>query len=291
MTKTDQLERQSEQTRNQLSATLNELRERLRPASLGRETLKVARRSEAARFVTNLGTDARNNAVPLAGLAASIAWVMLNKGRRPGAAPSSGSYGRVREAVGLVFDSATSVASGVMRTAAAGRSAAQGAARSVSQTATSAAWGVSEGSSAAMASTRSAGDRIQQRLASAARTTRRGGRAVRDGVSSARRQAALSAGGVYTLTRNDPVFAAGIGLAMVGLAAAVFGWSRNPVNSRAAGDLTDAARGGRRKRSELKLSPVPENESPIVPGAVAAPRIYGDDHTGGEVNVEKSIAQ
>lgn len=277
MAQSDDLERQAEQTRRQLSATLDELRGRLRPASVGREVLGVARRSAAGRFVNNLGIDAADNAVPLAGIAASIAWIMLSRGRRPGTAPS-GSYARVRDAAGQLFEAAAAAGAGVARTAAAGASAVQDAARSASQTATSAAQRISETSSAAMASTLSARGDVQQRLSNAARTTRRSGQAMVDGVSTASRQAVLSAGAAYKLTRNDPVFAAGIGLALAGVAAAVFGWSRKPVDERAVGALTDAAKQERRR--EPTLSAVAQGATSIIPEAAPASTIYGEDRTG-----------
>lgn len=290
MGKSDGLVRQAERTRNQLSASLDELRRRLAPPSLGREALEMARRSTAARFATNLGIDARTNAVPLAGLAVSVAWVMLNKRRQSGTAPSMGSYDSVREVAGQMLGSAASVAVGTARMAAAGNAAAQTAARSMSQMAIRAAGRISETSSSVAASARSTGDQIQQRFAGARRSTRRGGRVAMDAASAARRRATLTAGSVYTLVRNDPVFAVGIGLAMVGLAAAVFGWSRNPVDSRAVGDLADAARRGRRTGREPQLL-IRESETPIAPQAPLASRIYGDDHTGAEISGENAITQ
>lgn len=291
MAKSEQLERQAEHTRKQLAATLDELRGRLTPASLGRTALNAARRSTAARFATNLGVDARNNAVPLAGLAASIAWVMLSKGRRPGAAPSAGSYDRVRDAVGQVLDATGRVASAAIQTATAAGSAAQGAARSMSQTASSTADRLTEGTSATVASTRSAGEQMQQRLKNAARNTTRTSRAAVAGVSSASKQAMLTAGTAYKLARNDPVFAAGIALALVGVAAAAFGWSRNPVDGRAAGDLTDAARGEREALPEPKVSPIPAAEAPIIPEVPPAAEVYGEDLTGVERAADDLVPQ
>jgi len=277
MANSDELERQAEQTRRQLAATLDELRGRLRPASVGRDVLGAARRSNAARFANNLGADAANNAVPLAGIAASIAWIMLSRNRRTGAAPS-GSYARVREAAGQLFEAAAAAGAGAARSAAAGASAVQDAARSASQTASSAAQRITETSSAAMASTRAAGGDMQERLSSAARTTRRSSQAMVDGVSSASRQAVLSAGAAYKLTRNDPVFAAGIGLAVAGVAAAVFGWSRKPVDEHAVGALTEAAKQERRRKPGLAT--VADAQATIVPEPAPATTVYGEDRTG-----------
>lgn len=291
MANSEQLERQAEHTRKQLAATLDELRGRLTPAGLGREALNAARRSTAARFATNLGVDARTNAVPLASLAASIAWVMLSKGRRPGAAPSAGSYDRVRGAVGQVLDATERVASKAVQTATAAGSAAQGAARSLSQTASGTAERITEATSGTVTSTRSAGQQMQERLKNAARSTRRASRSVVAGVSSARKQATLTAGTAYRLARNDPVFTAGIGLALVGVAATAFGWSRNPVDGRAAGDSADAARGKREAKLERKVSPIPATEAPIIQGAAPASKVYGEDLTGTERLIDDPIAQ
>lgn len=274
MERSDQLERQAEHARRQLAATLDELRGRLTPASLGREVLGVARRSAAARFVTNFSVDARNNAVPLAGLAASIAWIMLSKGRRPGASPPSGSYDRLRDSVVEVLATAGSVASGAIQTA----SAAQSAAQSLSHKAGSAAERISKSSSAAVASTRATADRMQRRFTNAAWSARQARRVVMTGASSLGRQASLTAETGYKLARHDPVFATGIGLAVVGIAASMFGWSRKPVDGHAVSNLTDAARGER--RAVPKPFSIAGSEAPIIPDAPLTQTVYGGDRTG-----------
>jgi Protein of unknown function (DUF3618) len=79
-----QLEREAEQTRSQLAATLDELRSRITPGQLLDQTLDFARESNAGEFVRNLGRDARDNPLPLALMGAGIAWLMMTNGRRRG---------------------------------------------------------------------------------------------------------------------------------------------------------------------------------------------------------------
>ena len=79
-----QLEREAEQTRSQLAATLEELRGRVSPGQLLDQTLDFARDSNAGEFVRNLGRDARDNPLPLALIGTGIAWLMMTNGRRRG---------------------------------------------------------------------------------------------------------------------------------------------------------------------------------------------------------------
>ena len=86
MTKSSaQLEKEAEQTRSQLAATLEELRSRITPGQLLDQTLDFARESNAGEFVRNLGRDARDNPLPLALIGTGIAWLMMTNGRRRGA--------------------------------------------------------------------------------------------------------------------------------------------------------------------------------------------------------------
>ena len=79
-----QLEREAEQTRSELAATLDELRSRISPGQLLDQTLDFARDSNAGEFVRNLGRDARDNPLPLALIGTGIAWLMMTNGRRRG---------------------------------------------------------------------------------------------------------------------------------------------------------------------------------------------------------------
>jgi len=77
-----QLEREAEQTRSELAATLDELRSRISPGQLLDQTLDFARDSNAGEFVRNLGRDARDNPLPLALIGTGIAWLMMTNRRR-----------------------------------------------------------------------------------------------------------------------------------------------------------------------------------------------------------------
>jgi len=79
-----QLEREAEQTRAELAATLEELRSRISTGQLLDQTLEFARESDAGEFVRNLGRDARDNPLPLALIGTGIAWLMMSNGRRRG---------------------------------------------------------------------------------------------------------------------------------------------------------------------------------------------------------------
>ena len=85
MTKSSaQLEREAEQTRSQLAATLDELRSRITPGQLLDQTLDFARESNVGDLARNLGRDARDNPLPLALIGTGIAWLMMTNGRRRG---------------------------------------------------------------------------------------------------------------------------------------------------------------------------------------------------------------
>ena len=85
MTKSSaQLEREAEQTRSQLAATLDELRSSIPPGQLVDQTLDYARESNVGELVRNLGRDARDNPLPLALIGTGIAWLMMTNGRRRG---------------------------------------------------------------------------------------------------------------------------------------------------------------------------------------------------------------
>ena len=85
MTKSSaQLEREAEQTRSQLAATLEELRSRITPGQLVDQTLDYARESNVGELVRNLGRDARDNPLPLALIGTGLAWLIMTNGRRRG---------------------------------------------------------------------------------------------------------------------------------------------------------------------------------------------------------------
>jgi ElaB/YqjD/DUF883 family membrane-anchored ribosome-binding protein len=128
MTKSSaQLEREAEQTRSQLAATLEELRSRITPGQLVDQTLDYARESNVGELVRNLGRDARDNPLPLALIGTGLAWLMMTNGRRRGS--------------DAALTDATRGASGALEDT---KSRAQGAAAWASSTASSAADRASE---------------------------------------------------------------------------------------------------------------------------------------------------
>ena len=71
----EKLERDIEQSRERLSATLDELRSRMQPSNLRQEGSTYLTSTGAAHFVSNLKADILGHPVPLALLGVAVAWL------------------------------------------------------------------------------------------------------------------------------------------------------------------------------------------------------------------------
>jgi hypothetical protein len=80
------LEREVEQTRWQLSGTLEELRGRMTPGRVVDQVIDYTRDSPAGDFFSNLGREVRENPLPLVVIGVGIAWLLLASNRTSRAA-------------------------------------------------------------------------------------------------------------------------------------------------------------------------------------------------------------
>jgi ElaB/YqjD/DUF883 family membrane-anchored ribosome-binding protein len=89
---TAQLEREAEQARADLTATLDALRSRLTPGQLLDDFVDSARDGAPGRFVHNLGRNVQENPLPLALVGVGLAWTMVSTAmsRRDGGAAHGG---------------------------------------------------------------------------------------------------------------------------------------------------------------------------------------------------------
>jgi hypothetical protein len=89
MSQSEQLERETEQTRAELAETLEELRARVTPGYLVDELLDYARESSGAEFFDNLKHQVTANPLPVSLMGAGLAWLMMANGRSGRAATSA----------------------------------------------------------------------------------------------------------------------------------------------------------------------------------------------------------
>ncbi|WP_407158463.1 DUF3618 domain-containing protein [Bradyrhizobium sp. STM 3557] len=99
MSDVEQLERETEQTRSQLSETLDELRASITPGRLVDQISERLSEGAPAEFTRNLKEQVVGNPLPLAIIGASLAWLMLGPRVRSGT-----NQGRARGASGLSAD-------------------------------------------------------------------------------------------------------------------------------------------------------------------------------------------
>jgi hypothetical protein len=78
---TARLEREAEETRWQLTGTLEELRGRMTPGRVVDQMIDYTRDSPAAEFLRNLRREVRENPMPLVLIGIGIAWLMLASSR------------------------------------------------------------------------------------------------------------------------------------------------------------------------------------------------------------------
>lgn len=150
-----EIEREVEQTRSQVSSTLDELRSKLKPSQMMDEVVGEAvdwvKGSGGTEFARNLGATVRDNPLPVLLIGAGVAWMLLGGSRRDAAPPRhdewrehrypDGSYSRTRVAAPLAPASSAGFATRTYNDA---RDAVTGAASSVSDAASRAASAVSE---------------------------------------------------------------------------------------------------------------------------------------------------
>src|ERR1051326_3478096 len=75
--RSEQLRRETEQTRAQLADTLEELRARITPGQVVDQLVDYAGDSGAGEFFRNLGRQAASNPLPVTLMGAGLAWLML----------------------------------------------------------------------------------------------------------------------------------------------------------------------------------------------------------------------
>lgn len=98
MKHSEQLERETEQTRAEIERTLEELRTRISPGQMVDQLMDYARTGTAADFLRNLGRRTVDNPLPLAVMGAGLAWLILANGRDSRSAPGGPSLGQMAEA-------------------------------------------------------------------------------------------------------------------------------------------------------------------------------------------------
>jgi ElaB/YqjD/DUF883 family membrane-anchored ribosome-binding protein len=240
MTRSEQLEREAEQTRIRLEDTLEELRGRMTPGHVLDEVIDYARDGKAGTFFRNLGQQTVENPLPIATVGVGLAWLMLasrnGAGHRNGASDGTAgeSAGRALAAAGdSVSDAARQAASGTRSTVGSLAGAARRARSRVAETA-------GEMQDATVAAGDAAAGRAAEAYDAAASRVRRATSAIGDSASGAGRQVAETTRGLVAFCREQPLVLAGIGLAIGALLGAALPASE--AENRLMGPASDEAR-------------------------------------------------
>jgi len=112
MTYAEQLEQETEEARQNLANTLDELRGRISPGQLIDQLTDGLKDGAPGEFARNLKDQAVKNPLPVAIMGISLAWMMLGSRGRSGQGMMDRAADRVREAAGTVADKVRSTADG-----------------------------------------------------------------------------------------------------------------------------------------------------------------------------------
>ena len=77
----DELEAEADRTRARMAALLDELRQRMTPGQVIDQAIEYTTRGAPAEYLRNLGREIRDNPLPLALIAAGIAWLAIATAR------------------------------------------------------------------------------------------------------------------------------------------------------------------------------------------------------------------
>jgi hypothetical protein len=124
----EQLEQEADQTRAELSATLEELRARITPGQIIDRAVAYASEGPAAEFLSNIGREIRENPLPLVLIGIGITWLMVASRRSSRAVTASTADSAMQKAAEI----GTTTSAAVSRTSEWGQHAASRSADRVS---------------------------------------------------------------------------------------------------------------------------------------------------------------
>lgn len=240
MTTSEQLERETEETRAQISASLSELRARMTPGQVVDQLVDYMSDSSGGMFFRNLRQQVANNPLPVTLMGTGLAWLAMSRRRQPTggrARPDASAFrvrdtdaGRaadgIRDTAGNWAQSANSAASDAgartSRAVSDMQESAQAAGNSIADTAASAydetAGRAGDAASRLQSATRSAAGAIGEGASAAsgfaAGQARRAGEQLRGSASTVRDSIAGSGRSVLDFLYEQPLVLAGIGLAI-----------------------------------------------------------------------------
>jgi ElaB/YqjD/DUF883 family membrane-anchored ribosome-binding protein len=221
MSHAEQLEQETEQTRAQIAATVDELRARMTPGHVLDQLADRMSEGAPAAFARNLKDQTVNNPLPVALIGAGLAWLMLGA-RGPTLGSMRGSGERLRSAANDTADSAGRTASEWSDSAAdlgrdAGdrlsatteraRQAGAAAAGRMRETAGSMADAAREGAA-------QTADTIRDTAGAMSDSVQRTASSVSDSARAAGQRTLQSGNALLDFCREQPMFLAGLGLAV-----------------------------------------------------------------------------
>jgi gas vesicle protein len=187
--KPDEILAEIERTRHDMDSTLTAIEHRLTPGQLFDQGVDYLRNSGGNEFVQNLGTQAKNNPMPIALVGIGLAWLMAS-GKNPPARYSYSSSGpSLGERAGEMRDKASGMASSTK--------------------------------SKISDSTQAVGDRIRQARDSLTSTGQSARQRVSDLSGSARHQVERARSGMDYMMREQPLALGAIGVAIGAVIAAM----------------------------------------------------------------------
>jgi ElaB/YqjD/DUF883 family membrane-anchored ribosome-binding protein len=210
MTSTEQLERETEQTRSQIADTLEELRACMTPGRMVNQLADRVGDAGGREFLQNLKRQTVDNPVPVAMIGAGLAWLML------GGRDRSGSAGR--NAGRRLGDAASAAADNMSDTADAAASAAGEARERVGQAADRARQSASSAAEAAGEMAGSFTDSVQRSASTSyeamSDSARKAASAAADSARAARQRTREATNALVDFCREQPLVLAGLGLAI-----------------------------------------------------------------------------
>jgi hypothetical protein len=206
MSNAEQLEQETEQTRNQLSDTLDELRASMTPGRLIDQITERLGEGAPAEFTRNLKDQVVGNPLPIAIIGASLAWLMLGPRIGTGATARAGARGTA--SLGADGSAAGSgVADGVRSTISRATDTAQGTANQVGGSMRDAAGAMSQ-------SAHQVAGGVRETAGSMADAASRTVSSISQSTKLAGQQTLKTGSSLLDFCREQPLVLAGLGIAV-----------------------------------------------------------------------------